>query len=262
MPALLPNTGAGLATFYNMIYAARDFQLPPHLIAPCHALMDQRIYKLAILIGPGAGKSALFSTVFPAFSLGQNPETTIIGISAGEALMQGFVRAVMEWIEFDPVWREVFPGVTPNKTAGWSTENGLFVTGRKPGDPDASYVGVGLTSKKLTGLHGRLVLMDDLHDKENSTTEASCQKVIDSLYSTIYGRADPRGARYLMAGRRWSQSDIYAHIKEQGDWVVMEIPAIRDKSQTLYWDIYVPTGLECCFNEKSVSIIPNIADVR
>ena len=195
--------------------------------------------------------SALLSTVFPAFRLGTDPTHTILGISAGEALMQGFQAAVMDWIEFSPQWRAFFPNVRPDKNKGWSTERGMFVKGHPDGDPDASYLACGLTSKRLTGVHARLILGDDLHDEENSTSAESCEGVITTFYRQIMGRADPRGARFVFAGRRWHENDLYNHLMLTGEWVVMNLPALRDRgpSDRLYWDITIPDGLECCFTE-------------
>lgn len=193
--------------------------------------------------------SALLSTVFPAYMLGQVPDTTIVGISAGEALMQGFMSAVMEWVEHAPGWKAAFPQVLPDKGRGWSTERGMFVSGHAAGDPDASYLAAGLSSKRLTGVHARIIIGDDLHDKENSSSAEACKSVRDTFYSQILGRADPRGARFIFAGRRWHDEDIYGHLKRTGEWVVMELPNIREKADYLYWDVTIPEGLECVFTE-------------
>lgn len=234
--------------FYNALHHKRGFYFPPHLEHVALALTDLRIDKLLVIIGPGSGKSLALSTVFPAFQLGIDPSMTILGLSAGEALMQGFQNAVMDWIEFDPTWKMIFPQVSPDKKRGWSTERGMFVTGHNPGDPDASYLACGITSKRLTGVHARTIIGDDIHDKENSNSTDACHNVRDFFYSQIIGRADPRGARFIFAGRRWNQEDLYGHLRETGEWVVMELPAMRP-SNKLYWDVTVPDGLECCFTE-------------
>ena len=246
-----PSTWEGLITFYNTIYFDRGIFLPPHLYDVARALMDERIRKLMILIGPGGGKSMLLSVCYPAFRLGNDPTTTILGISAGEALMQGFQKAVMEFVKNSEIWKLAFPSVRPDEEAGWSTERGMYVTGRNPGDPDASYFAAGLTSSALTGKHARQLIIDDIHNAENAASAEACGKVIAKYYDTIIGRADPRGARFIMAGRRWSQDDIYAHLmaEQAHEWVIMSLPAEREGSGQLYWDIQMPDGFVCCFND-------------
>lgn len=245
----IPSTAGGLALFYNLMVAERGFDFPPHLGPVARALMDNRIRKLMVIIGPGSGKSLLLSTLYPAFSIGLDPTVTILGVSAGEGLVQGFMRAVMEWVENSKVWASLFPDVRPDKDKGWSTERGMFVSGRPSGDPDASYFAAGLTSSKLTGVHARLILIDDIHNKENAASSDQCAAVQRTYYNTLLGRADPRGARFLMAGRRWHEEDLYGHLMGSGDWVVMSLPAERPGSRELYWDVVIPEDLVCCFNE-------------
>jgi hypothetical protein len=239
----------GLAMFYNMVGKPRNIELPLHLAPVVHALVDKRILNLMLLIGPGSGKSFLLTEVFPAWSLGHDPSLTIMGVSAGENLIQGFMRSVMEIVEWSPVWRALFPRVRPDKNAGWSSDRGMFVTGRDIGNSDANYAAFGLDSKVLTGKHAKLLIFDDLHDKENSATEEQCDKVWATYNNTLIGRADPGGARFIIAGRRWSRNDIYQHLIDSGEFVVMVLPAERESTKKLWLDVMVPDDLECCFNE-------------
>lgn len=219
------------------------------MLPMCRALEDRRIDNLMIILGPGAGKSMLISVVYPAWRLGMQPESTILGVSAGENLVQGFIHGVMEIIEYSPHYYRFFPKTRPDKTAGWSTERGLYVTGHSLGDPDASYWGAGLDSKSLGGKHAREIILDDLHDDTNSGTTEQCLKVRRRYYNTLMGRADPRGARRILAGRRWNEADLYGHFSESGDWVVMTLPAERAGQTNLWIDVRVPKGLECCFTD-------------
>lgn len=265
-PEMLKYSATGFRIFYDIMHQDVGFTMAEHMFPVARALCDDRIKKLLVIIGPGSGKSLLISVAYIAYVLGCRPEYTCVGISAGEALMQGFQGAIMSWIEHSPRWRVLFPNVRPDKNLGWSTEAGMFVHGHRSGDPDASYIGMGITSKRLTGVHGRIILCDDLHDAENSMSEESCLKVRDVFYRQIMGRADPQGAKYICVGRRWHQADIYGHLKDSGEYVVMELPAMRNPSRkkdftdnmpknylgepSCYWDIRIPEGLTCCFNEE------------
>lgn len=242
-------TAAGLIGYYNAIYLDRQISFPPHLVPVAHALADERIQKLMLIIGPGSGKSLLLSVTYPCWKLGIRPAHTIIGVSGGEALIQGFMHASMNIIEQNPYHRAIFPHLVPDKAAGWSTERGLWVQGHEAGDPDASYWGAGLASSALTGKHCRELIGDDLHNKENSASSTQCEKVVGSYYDTLLGRADPRGCRYVIAGRRWHENDIYGHFKESEEYVVIELPAERPGSHELWVDVSVPDGLECVFTE-------------
>ena len=143
----------------------------------------------------------------------------------------------------------MFPKVRPDFDKGWSMEKGLFLTGRPAGDPDASFLACGITSKILTGKHARTLIGDDIHDRENSSSSDACMRVKEFYYKQLIGRADPRGARFIIAGRRWHADDIYGHLARSGEYVVMVLPAIRENSRDLYWDVTVPAGVECVFTE-------------
>jgi hypothetical protein len=242
-------TPHGLAAFYELIFSDMGWTFPAHLMPVAQGFCDTRINKLMLIIGPGSGKSQMLSIAVPAWVIGRNPNATVLGVSGGEALMQGFQKATMSIVEQSLHWRRVFPDVRPDKGAGWSTEGGMFVTGRRPGLPDASYLACGIDSKYLTGKHGSLIIIDDLHNEENSSTAEQCERVVQKYAKTIVGRADPMGARFLMAGRRWHQDDIYGQLKSSG-WVVLELPAEREGSRRLFYDVFVPDGMECVFTDR------------
>lgn len=243
-------TAKGLALFYNMILKERGICLAPHLVPLVHALADTRILNLMVIVGPGSGKSLLLTEIFPAWSLGHDPTLTIMGVSAGEKLIQGFMRSVMEIIKWSQVWKIIFPKVRPDESAGWSTDSGMFVTGRSIGNSDANYAAFGLDSKVLTGKHAKMLIFDDLHDKDNSASEEQCEKVWATYNNTLIGRADPGGARFIVAGRRWGKADVYQHLMETGEFVVLELPAEREGTDKLWIDVSIPDNLTCCFNDS------------
>ena len=199
--------------------------------------------------------SVLLSQIYPLFEIGHDPTTTVLGLSAGEALMQGFLGAVQQYI-CSSDWAAAFPGIGPDYDRGWSSERGIFVTGHGAGDPDSTYFVAGITSKAFTGKHARIVLGDDLHDRENSMSAEACLRVRETYYRQVPGRGDPRGARFIFAGRRWHEDDLYGHLKDpdgsgRTDYVVMELPAVR-KSEDLYWAVTLPDKMVCCFNDGTV----------
>jgi hypothetical protein len=247
MAPKFPYTAPGFIGFYNFMLADRRITMPPHLRPVCEGALDKRIDKLLVTIGPGSGKSMCLSTMLPAFEIGHDPTITQLGISAGEGLIQGFQRGVMEFIADSKRWKAAFPDVTPDKLAGWSLERGLFVKGHLPGDPDPNYAAFGVDSKKLTGVHARRITLDDIHDKDNGKTSEQCMAVRRTYYNTILGRADPQGCRFIAAGRRWHPDDLYGHFAASGEWVHMNLPAVRE-GKDLYWDITMPKGFDCCFS--------------
>jgi hypothetical protein len=250
----------GLAAFYNLLYRPRGFGLAPHHYPVVMGLEDKRIDSLFLLAPPGTGKSNLLDIAYPLWEIGHNPALTVQSISAGEALPQGFMNAVMQIVQHDKNFLELFPDVRPDSQQGWSVGRGLFVTGHPASDPDPSYKAFGIASKALTGGHCRLQILDDLHDRENASTAESRQVIKNTYYDTIMGRADPRGCRRVAAGRWWAPDDVYQEWRASGDWVVLELPAVRSGSVRLWYDVYVPRGLQCVYSEMLEPEPPELQD--
>ena len=166
--------------------------------------------------------------------------------------MQGFQRTVGDWIENSDRYHTAFPGIEPDYDKGWSTERGIFVQGHPAGNPDANYFACGLTSSQLTGKHCRIMIGDDLHNKETSSTAEQCIKVQEDYNKTLVGRADPRGCRFIFVGRRWHQEDVMGYLEQLGQYVIMHLPALREEGNNeMYWSVTIPDGLVCCFNDGS-----------
>lgn len=241
-------TAEGLKAFYNVAFKEQNFKLAPHMWPVCMALADQRIKKLMIIQPPGLGKSLLLSVIYPAWRLGINPAEQILAVSAGEKLVQGFMESAGNIIETKE-YETIFPKTRPDKADGWSSQKGINVVGRPKGTPDASYFACGIDSSTLTGLHCTQMILDDLHNAANSNTADACEKVVARYYNTILGRADPRGCRFIVAGRRWHMHDIYGELAKSEEYVVMTLPAERPNTDKCWMDIEVPDGLECVFTD-------------
>jgi hypothetical protein len=239
-----------LASWYNKLFASRGIILAPHHYPFVAGLEDYRIDNLLFLGPAGTGKSMLINTAFASLALGRDPATTILSVSAGEGLPQGFMSAVMQVIATDPTWKEFFPSVRPDPQQGWSIQRGLFVNGHHPSESDASYFSCGIGSKALTGKHGRIHIYDDIHDEENASTPEARSQIVQKYYRLLMGRADPLGVRRIAAGRWWAEDDLYQEWIINGDWVVLQLPASRHgHTGPLYYDVFVPKGMECVYTE-------------
>lgn len=227
----------GFILYYNAIMRSNNMVFEPHLTPLAKALLDERIHNFLMIAPPGTGKSMLISVVWPTYRLGMNPSEMILGISGAEGLIQGFIQSAMRIIDIEPIFKEIFPKVVPEKESGWSSERGLFVKGHPPAESDASYWGCGIGSKALTGKHGTTIILDDIHDEENSKTLDQIKNVIRIFDMQIMGRTNPKGARMIVAGRRWHVDDIYGRLEKRGDFTVITLPAERPNQKILYTNL-------------------------
>ena len=237
----------GFVTLYEILQ--RDYPFPQHLWPLALAICDWRCHRLMMICGPGSGKSTVTSQVFPGATLGRNPAENILCISGAEQLASGFQDVIGSYIIEHEGFRQLFPTVLPDKQRGWSSERGIFVTGHRASSPDASFSAFGVKSKVLTGKHGTILILDDLHTEENSSTDEQCDELSRTFVKSLAGRQDPRGARIIITGRRWNERDLYGRLKDNGNYVVLTLPYERPGSKRLWYDITVPEGKECVFTD-------------
>jgi phage terminase large subunit-like protein len=239
--------GIHLELFYNLIFSNRNIKLPDHLRPIVWALGDKNIENLMVIISPGSGKSFLTGIAYPLWELGLDQNHTILGISAGADLMMKWLQSTMDIIEHSQVYKILFPNIKPDKDMGWSRTT-AFVQRTISGEPNPSYEALGYGSKKIVGSHAKVLVIDDIHDDENSQSSDSIEKVEDFYYRTLIGRKDPQGSRMVMIGRRWAADDLYGRLKDGGTWLVMTLANFRDTPE-LYYEMRIPPNLACVFND-------------
>jgi phage terminase large subunit-like protein len=248
-----------LELYYNIIMSSDNMSLPDHLRPAVWALADPGIDKAMVIISPGSGKSQLVDVVYPTWRLGLAPTTTILGVSSAEGLMTTFIQAAMNIIENNNIYKEVFPNVRPDKDTGWSAGRGIFVTRGLSSLAPPSYSVSGYKSRSIIGKHARELLVDDIHDEDNSANTENISDVEGWYYRTLIGRQDPEGSRFFMTGRRWAEDDLYARLRKSGDWLVMELAAFVEGTD-LYYKTRIPAGMSCCFNNYTPS--EKVEDIR
>lgn len=240
--------GPHIELFYNLIFSEQEITLPDHLRPVAWILGDKNIDAAMLIISPGAGKSLLCDVAYPCYEIGYDPTISIMGVSSGADLMVDFLQTSMKILEENPIYKLLFPNIEPDENSGWSTSRGIFVKRPATGQVSPSYQATGYSSKKITGKHAKIILIDDIHDQENSGTADQIEKVEEFYYKTLIGRQDPKGSRMIMVGRRWAEDDIYGRLKKSGDWLTMTLASIRDTAE-LYYDVRIPAGLSCIFND-------------
>lgn len=241
-----------LELYYNIIYQDRNIFLPDHLRPMCMALTDDAIRKVMLIISPGAGKSSLVEQIYASWELGLDPNNTILSISAGADLPIEFLKSTIDIIENNNNYHTIFPHIAPDPANGWSAQSGIFVKRTIPGDPSPSYAALGWMSTLITGKHAKILLMDDIHDRMNTMTPELLDKVYNFYYDTFIGRQVPTGSKMVITGRRWTENDLYGRLLKEGDWLVMTLASIRDDAE-LYYDVRIPAGLACVFNDYQKS---------
>jgi predicted phage terminase large subunit-like protein len=203
--------------------------MPAFEVDPCHQLiidnleflLSGKIKKLAIITPPRHGKSTLGNVILPAFALGRNPTETIITVSYGSDLSEGFGRRTRNILS-DPAFAEVFPGckLSPDSAAVYR-----FTT---TADGEFSAVGRG---GPVTGRGASLLILDDLiKDSSEANSDVTCRNIIEWLQHVAFTRLTPNG-RVLAIATRWSERDPMGWILQQHGWTVLHLPALAESDK-------------------------------
>lgn len=194
----------------------------------------------------GSGKTTVFSKMFLAFRIGQNPEKSniVIRINAGKA--RETVATVADIIDYDKNWMKVFPHVRPDKEKGWSNA-GYFVRRtdipydewmsiRTKGTQDPTFTGYGWGSGSVIGSRANgLIIVDDIHDRENTASDIQMQSVKDFITETLEYVRMP-GCWEIWNFTPWRENDVYAYIKGTGEYLLSKSPvAFRDEENGELW---------------------------
>jgi hypothetical protein len=228
----------GYAAFYQLIHG---FPPPDHIMREV-----EQIYKAheegigcVVFAWRGSWKSVSISATFTAYRIGLQPDRTNVIVSANDDSAEKITKAVAEIIELHPEWKRVFPHIVPDK-GRWSTE-GFWVLDdsvgreewaqRQAGVIDPTLVGGGYKSSRLIGKHPTgLLVIDDIHDRDNSSSEREREAVVDILLKTILKTAvkqDDKLQTWLIAvGTPWALDDAYYTLKNTGQYAFISIPAM------------------------------------
>jgi hypothetical protein len=156
----------------------------------------------------GKGKSTFFAAWCP-YVMGCRPvgSTALVRVNDQKAKEMG--KVIADMIETNPGWKKIFPHIIPDERAGWSVENGFNVLDTRvtgvPGSKDfeakyskwrmscladhlseKSLICAGVESGSIIGLHPTNgEWFDDLHDEQNTRSQAEMKKVVDIFEGNI-----------------------------------------------------------------------------
>ena len=186
--------------------------------------------RLIVNMPPRHTKSEFASYLFPAWVMGQRPETKIIQATHTAELAVGFGRKVKNLIDSE-VYRDVFPELALAKDAKasgrWSTDKG------------GEYYAVGVGGA-LAGRGANLCIIDDPVSEQDALSPTALDNIYEWYTSGPRQRLQPGGASIIVM-TRWSIRDLTAKVLQKqaeggaDKWEVVEFPAIFPDTDKVLW---------------------------
>ena len=233
------DTPEGFEAFYELLYG---FRLPVNTgkrwVASIFKAHDEG--KGFTLNGfRGSWKSVTLSVTFQCWRIGMEPHKTNVTISANDDSAEKITKSIAAIIEYHPEWKRAFPDIVP-ETSKWSVD-GYWVIDtsisreewarKQAGVIDPSFVGGGYKSTRINGKHptGCLVV-DDIHDLNNSTSEKERVAVVKAMTTvimkTVIRRDDKMKTWFMNIGVPWALDDCHHILKNSGGFIHSTVPAM------------------------------------
>lgn len=225
-------------------FTFRDYQPTSHLVAlaeKLEAVERGEIKRLMVFIPPRHGKSELCSIRFPAWYLGYNPQSQIIGCSYAEGLAYTFSYALRETIvspQYQRLWQYQLDQAGAVR---WQ------LTGKA--DLRASYIAAGVGGSIIGEGADLLIIDDPVKNIEEAESKNQRDRVWDWYRTVARTRLQPDAAIILIMSR-WHKDDLAGRLLELAksdpkadQWEVLHLKAIKDE-QALWPDRYPLDVLE------------------
>lgn len=180
------------------------------------------IKRLIVNEPPRHGKSEQTSIRFPPYAMGRVRGLSAIVASYAATLATGFGRKARNQVK-SPVYKRLFPGVSLAKDIGTAGAHWALNTG-------SEFVAAGIKGG-ITGKGGGVMVIDDPYkDRKQANSVIYREDVKDWYRDVARTRLTPEGA-IVIPMTRWHHDDLCGWlIREwpEEDWVVVNLPAIRD----------------------------------
>jgi predicted phage terminase large subunit-like protein len=195
-----------------------------HLLAMAYHLelvLRGRIKRLIIAAPPRTLKSLMASVALPAYMLGRNPATRVIGISHGTDLAIKFSNDCRVLVDH-PRHHVFFPKMQLSK----NTETEFHTT-------QGGYRYARSAEGSLTGIGGGILILDDFQKPMDMLSEARRTSTSNIYYSTVATRTNNQHTGAIVqVGQRLHPDDHIGRLLCSAEkWTALTLPAIAEKDE-------------------------------
>lgn len=231
-----PSTGFSTATLiaedfmalaehaFSVVRPGVIFKPNWHLEALCEKLAQVasgKVRRLIITLPPRSLKSLCASVVLPAWFLGHYPWERVVVCSYSDFLARHHANDFRRLVN-DSLYQAAFPNMRLER----DTDREITTTQR------GKRIATSLEGT-LTGLGGNLIIIDDPLKLGDAISEAVRARVIEWYRWTLLSRGDDKSeTRIIVVMQRVHQDDLVGYLQEQGNFEVLNLPAIAQRTET------------------------------
>lgn len=228
------------ASFYELVFGVR----PPEFVVDewIEPLYEAREDGKGIVIEAfrGSTKTTTLTIAFTAYRIGKEPHRANLLIQVGDDTAVDTTQQIADIIENNPGFRAVFPDVVPDRDRGWGAggyevkrDNMGYSAWRDANAKrrDPTLLGVSYKSRAIIGRHPDGVLVvDDIHDENNTVSERELATVRRVLTSTIFETITPETWQ-VFVGTPWVENDVLQYVASTNEFVSVKTPVYRENGE-------------------------------
>ncbi len=270
----IEDTPEGFSVFFSMIAKGVDGEplvLTKHGMNWIQAAYDayDKGMGTVIMAFRGASKSVVASA-FMAFRIGQEPIKTNMIVRATHGAAKDTGQVIADIIEVNMAWSLFFPHVIPDIGGSWNQQSGYNVLDtRVPiGRWAQMMAGRGasktlmvmpITSKSIRGKRvNGILLMDDLHQDENSESPVEIHKVLQ-YWNDALSPTRTRSPWTLLIGTPVASNDLLHTLMAQKALFNSIVTPIRKSDGSAQWSEFFPEEAIKLLEEGDITGGPGFA---
>jgi hypothetical protein len=171
------------------------------------------------------------------WELGNDPTQRVLLLGSSTANPEKVLSVIRRSIESNPRVREVFPELRPDPNGPWNS-TAIRVAGALPGTKDNSVLVAGLGTE-IIGSRLDLIVVDDIHNDENSSTPHQRKKIVRFFDGTLQSRRTRRG-RVWVIGNAWHRDDLLHTLAKRESWTFRRFPVIGPDRRSRWPEQFPP----------------------
>lgn len=188
-------------------------------------------HRFLIKAARGTTKSTVFTILLSTYILAKFPTEGVLIVQEGDVAGSKTSLAISGIIKNNIGFKTAYPNIVPDEDVSWGAKGYEIkdtsipynqfrqkVLEERPKDP--SFVGLGWGSAQIVGMHPTWLLLDDIHDKENTKSELEMESVKSTLKENILQTLNrPPGmkeANVVVSYTPWDKNDSYAFLESTG----------------------------------------------
>ncbi len=183
-----------------------------------------------LILGPRSGaKSERVTINYPSWMIGKDHNLRISVVSTPSDKSVKFLGKIVNRIEGDETYREIFGNIKPSEPKVWRTDAVTVI--REIDSPEASLSAIG-TMGQAVSKRADIIVVDDPLDSENTKTDYLRQSMIRWFNDALMPTLEPKGLCICIM-TPWHEDDLSQYIMKQPGWIVMRYPVIMNAKENL-----------------------------